>query len=95
MDNLEQGGAGRQRPGHNTTILGADTDGIRPLRYWLSNRETWCVLAAAGATGPRKVAAAARRCLPVTRPPEGNGWDRAYSWPEMQAIAAHLSGEVQ
>ncbi|MCP9776220.1 hypothetical protein [Cyanobium sp. WAJ14-Wanaka] len=66
----------------------------RTLRHWLGKEETWEVLVRAGATAPRKVAAACGQLWPK-RPPSGTGVTRTYSWPEMQAIAAHLSGEVQ
>jgi len=94
MNKLEHGGAGVQPSGHKPSVEEGSAH-RRPLQHWLSQPETWRVLAAAGAISPRKVAAAARCCLPVTRPPEGTGWKREYTWPELLTIAAHLSGEVQ
>ena len=93
---LEQGCTELQPVGNaaDEPSVGLDSAGFKPLQHWLRDCNTWQVLAAAGATHPRKVAATARRLWPH-RPPIGTGLRRTYSWPELRAIAAHLSGEVQ
>ena len=66
------------------------TDQRKPLREWLRDEATWRILAAARVTHPLRVKRACGQLWP-TRYPYGIGPVRTYSWPELEAIAAHLS----
>ncbi len=61
-----------------------------PLSHWLTREPTWLVLAAAGLTHPRQLAAAARR---AGLEPHWKGRVRAWSWAELLQLAAASAGK--